>query len=130
MKTQFACLAVALLLIAAPAHAEDTSYKSETSVKTHDDGGYEAKEKVTNKDDAGTVRKRETKKTVDADSDGNKETTVRIKSSNDPKGLFNKTTTEVENKAVEKNGKTEYSHTKKIDGKTVEETNEVNQPAD
>ncbi len=52
-----------------------------------------------------------------------------MKETTDPKGLFNKQTTEVKNKAVEKDGKTEYTHEKTVNGKTVDETKEMQQPA-
>ncbi|MDX2027393.1 MAG: hypothetical protein SFW62_02010 [Alphaproteobacteria bacterium] len=131
MKKQFlASVALAALLIAGPALAADTSAKSESSVRTHSDGGYEAKDKMENTDSSGTNIEKETTKKVDVDSEGNKKTTVHIKSKKDPKGLFNKSTTEIKNKAVEKDGKTEYSHTKKVDGKTVEQNNQMQQPAD
>ncbi len=66
---------------------------------------------------------------MDVDSNGNKTTKVDIKDTTDPKGLFNKQTTQIKNTAAEKNGKSEYTHEKIVNGTTVDETKEMQQPA-
>lgn len=124
-KTIFAFAALAAFMIVTPSFAASTDNSTETSFDAKDNGGYVAKEKAESTDANGTTVKHNTTKKVDVDNKGNKETTVDIKSSNDPKGLFNKTSTEVKNKAVEKDGKTEYSHKKIVNGKTVEENNDT-----
>ena len=123
--------AVALTaLIAAPAHAADTpESKSQQNYQATDNGGFKASDQSEATDASGTTVTHETTKKVDVDSRGNTTTTVDIKKSEDPKGLFNKSTTEVENKAVQKDGKAEYIHKKIVNGKTVEKTDDVQEPS-
>lgn len=123
-KKLFALALLSATLATGQAYAADPSAKTETSYQSKDNGGFVAKDKSQSTDESGTTMTRETTKKVDVDADGNKEVKVESKTVTDPKGLFNKTSTEVENKAVEKDGVTEHSHVKKVDGKTVEEDKE------
>ncbi|MFY9288248.1 MAG: hypothetical protein WAO98_07070 [Alphaproteobacteria bacterium] len=125
MRKSLLALAAIAALASAPAFAA-TSPSSETEVKyqAKDNGGFKAEEKSTAVDAAGTKVENKAEKSVDVDADGSKETKVQVKHSTDPKGLFNKSTTETVNKTMEKDGKVEHSHKKKIDGKTVEENTE------
>lgn len=126
MRKLFALAALSAFLIATPSFAATTTTdsSSDTSYDAKDNGGYVAKEKSETTDANGTTIKHATTKKVDLDSNGNKTTKVNIKSSTDPKGLMNKSTTETTNKAVEKDGKSEYTHKKTVNGKTVEENSE------
>lgn len=124
-NTLLAAAALSALLVAGPTFAAtSTDATTSTSYDAKDNGGYVAKEKTESTDAAGTTVKHDTTKKVDIDSNGNKTTKVDIKSSTDPKGLMNKTSTEVKNKAVEKDGEAQYTHKKIVNGKTVEENTE------
>ena len=127
MKPLLTLTALIAVSAAMPALAEDTSAQSETSIKSMSNGGMKAEEKTESTDANGTVSNSKTTKNVDVDSNGDKKTTVDIQDSKDPKGLFNKSTTKVHNEAVEKNGKTEYTHKKTVNGKTVEESDDMQQ---
>ena len=122
-KSVYALAALSAVLLASPAFAATTTtdQKSDTSYQQKDDGSYTAKEKTESTDAAGTTVEHTATKKVDVDSNGNKTTSVDIKNSTDPKGLMNKTSTEVKNKAVEKDGESKYTHKKIVNGKTVED---------
>lgn len=126
MKKQLlAAAALSALMLSAPVLADDSvSTKSESTYSPASNGGYESKDSVEHTNADGTTTTRKSDEKVDIDSKGNKETKVNIQSTTDPKGLFNKSSTEIENKAVQKDGKTEYSHKKTVDGTTVEESDE------
>jgi hypothetical protein len=129
MKTKiltFAALASLLPGVSAVA-ADMPDSTMQSKYQATDNGGYKATESNESMDANGTTMTHEATKKVDVDSHGNKTTTVDIKNSTDPKGLFNKTSTEVKNKAVEKDGKTEYSHKKTVDGHTVEKSDQTQQ---
>jgi hypothetical protein len=107
---------------AVPALAEEkTKYKSETTVEKSASGDYEKKTKVERKDPSGKESV-ETKTNIDVDADGDAEKTVETKSVNDPKGLMNKETVKTEDKEVHKDGQVTTQHKKKVNGKTVEDT--------
>ena len=130
MKTVYYTVAALTILLANnPSFGDNTSATTHTDYQSTDNGGSSMKEKSVSTDAAGTTTTQETTKKVDVDSNGNKTTKVDIKDTTDPKGLFNKQTTEVKNKAVEKDGKTEYTHQKIVNGTTVDETKEMQQPA-
>jgi hypothetical protein len=124
-KTLLAAAALSAILIAGPSFAAtSTDSTTDTSYDAKDNGGYVAKEKSETTDAAGTTTKHTAKKSVSVDDKGNKSTTVKIKSSTDPKGLMNKTTTETTNTAKETEDGTKYSHKKTVNGKTVEENSD------
>jgi hypothetical protein len=118
--------ALSALLMAGPALA-DTSQdtKTESSVQTKDNGGYVEKNSTTSTDAAGTTHEQDKTKKVTVDSNGNKTSKVDIQTSTDPKGLFNKTTTETKDTTTEKNGGVSYDHAKTVNGKTVEEDSQT-----
>jgi len=129
MKKQlFTTAILTTLMLAGPVLAADSvTTKSESTYTPSSNGGYESKDTVEHTDANGTTTSRKAEEKVDVDSKGNKETKVDIKSTTDPKGLMNKSTTEIENTAVEKNGKTEYTHKKTVDGDVVEKTDQEKQ---
>jgi hypothetical protein len=124
-STLLTATALSFVLLTGAAAASTPEVKTETNYEAKDNGGYTAKEKAESTDANGTTTERVTSKKVDVDSNGNKETTVETKSSTDPKGMFNKTSTEVKNKKVEKEDESKYSHKKIINGKTVEENTDT-----
>ena len=129
MKKQlFTAAILSTLMLAGPVLADDsTSTKTETTYTPASNGGYESKYTIEHTDANGTTVTHQADKKVDIDSKGNKETKVDIKNTTDPKGLMNKSTTEIQNKAVEKDGKSEYSHKKTVDGDVVEKTDQEKQ---
>jgi hypothetical protein len=120
--------ALTILLANNPSFGDNPSAAVNSNYEAKDNGGSVTKEKKVSVDAAGTTTTEESTKKVDVDSNGNKTTKVDIKNTTDPKGLFNKQTTEVKNKAVEKDGKSEYTHEKTVNGTTVEQTKDVEQP--
>jgi hypothetical protein len=125
----FALAALSSLLVTLPAMAETTTdSKSETKIESTSNGGYTVKDKAEKTDPNGTVTTEESTKDVDVDSKGNKTTKVDIKNTSDPKGLFNKQTTEIKNKSVDKDGKSEYSHKKTVNGTDVEDMDKKTSP--
>ena len=126
MKTLCALTALSALLVASPVMADnEVKSQTESTYKADTNGGYDAKDKVEHTDANGTTMTRTMEKKVDVDSDGNEKTTVDSKTTTDPKGLFNKKTTSTHDKMSKKNGKMEMKHKKEIDGKTVEETEQM-----
>ena len=117
----------ALVLLCTPLMAsanEKSSAKTESTYNADDDS-YTVKDKTETTDISGTTMKREATKKVTVDEKGNRATKVEVKTTKDPKGLFNKTTTEVENEAKETDGETTISRKKKVDGEIVEENTET-----
>ena len=123
MNKFLALLAVTTAVVAAtPAIAADVSQETKTSVKISEDG--DAKKEVMTKstDAVGTTTKAETEIKKDVDSDGSADVTVTKKSSTDPKGLMNKTSTKVVDETkVDSDGKAKHSHKKVVNGDTVED---------
>jgi hypothetical protein len=127
MKKLAYLAAVSVLALTAPAFAaEDVSAKAkvESSVEHKADGGYEESRKSVNekKDAAGTEVKEETKVKVEQDAEGNVEKSVKTETKVNPEGMLNEKKTVVEDKTEVKDGKATTTHTKKVDGKTVEDT--------
>ncbi len=121
-KSLLALAALSALIFASPAFADTSAdAKTESSYTAKDNGGFTAKEKTENTDAAGTATEHTATKKVDIDSNGNKETTVDVKSTTDPKGLMNKTSTEVKDKTIVKDGQVKHHHKKVVNGKTVED---------
>lgn len=117
---------VASITIAAPAFAADdkATYQSETKVERDSNGNYEKKTSEELKDDHGKTTA-ESKVETDVDADGSAEKTVKTTTTDDPKGLFNKTKTTTEDSVKhDKDGKVKTKHKKKVNGKTVEEHEE------
>jgi len=129
MKKQLLAAAIlSTLMLGGPVLADDSvSTKSESTYTPSSNGGYESKDTIEHTDANGTTIDRKAEKKVDVDSKGNKETIVNIKTTTDPKGLMNKSSTEIENKAVEKDGKSEYSHKKTVNGDVVEKSDQEQQ---
>lgn len=126
MRTLYALTALTALLAAAPAMAEETvTNQSQSTFKAQENGGFDAKSTAEHTDAAGTATSQTMEKKVEVDDKGNRETTAEVKTTTDPKGLFNKQTTKVENKAAHKDGKNKYSHKKSVNGTTVEDTTET-----
>jgi len=119
MKKILLSFAAPTMLLATLALADNSA-----SYDTNSAGDSNVKEHSESTDANGTTRTQDVTKKVDVDSNGSRTTKVDVKDSTDPKGLFNKKTTEIKNKAVQKNGKTEYSHKKSVNGTTVEETDQ------
>ncbi|MDR3449551.1 MAG: hypothetical protein P4M15_07380 [Alphaproteobacteria bacterium] len=133
MKNRTLALAtLAAFTFAVPAFAADEpKAKVESTFKATDNGGYEKTDTSTSTDSNGTTVSHEATKKVDVGSDGNTETSVDIKDKTKPDGLFSKSsTTEVHNKAVKKDGKVKIKHVKKVNGTTVEDKEEMQQPAE
>lgn len=84
MKKLIAYTYVVLMSVAATGCWMDRTDRME-------DGNYE--KKVTNVNSAGTKTTYTTKQNVDYDDEGNVDKTVTTKTTTDPKGLFNKSTT-------------------------------------
>ncbi len=125
LKDLLLLAAAAGVAFAAPALAEDkVKYKSETTVEKSASGDYEKKTKVERKDPSGKEVV-ETNTNIDVDADGDVEKTVETKSVNDPKGLLNKETVKTEDKETHKDGQIHTKHTKKVNGKVVEDTEAV-----
>jgi hypothetical protein len=135
MKTLYAFAAFPSMLVAAlaladnPGGGDNQSSTSRSSYESTSNGGSVTKEKAESTDANGTVTTQESTKKVDVDSKGNTTTKVDVKDTTDPKGLFNKQTTEIKNKAIQKDGKTEYRHKKTVNGTEVEDSEEKKQPA-
>lgn len=126
MRKLYVLTALTALLAAAPALADEAvNNQSQSTYKANENGGYEAKSKVEHTNTNGTSTTQSLDKKVDVDSKGNTETTAEVKTTTDPKGLFNKKTTKIENKAKQKDGDAEYSHKKSVNGKTVEDSKET-----
>lgn len=129
-KTLALIAAAAGVAFAAPSFAEESaSVKTETKVEKNDDGSVEKKATMTekHKDAAGTKTTAETTIKEETDKHGNHKKTVKTAKTHDPKGLLNKTKTKTEETVATKDGVTK--HTKKVDGKVVEDTTEASPAA-
>lgn len=115
----------AALMLAAPAFAADVSATTKTEYKQGDNGSYESKKVMEKEQSNGTAVKDQTSVSVDKDEDGNVEKKIERKTTTDPKGLMNKTTTKTTETVKDTADKKEYSHKKEVDGDTVEEENNV-----
>lgn len=107
-----------------PAFAlEKGEVKAETKVEQDAKGNLEKTTKVEQKDAAGNKSSVKTETDVDVDADGEVEKTEKKTEVTDPKGLGNKEKVVTKDKTVTtKEGATETSHTKEVNGKKVEET--------
>jgi hypothetical protein len=126
-RIPLASVLLATIFLTVPAFADDVTSKSESAVEQGQNGGYVATDKMENTTSNGTVMKHDSTKELSIDKSGNREKTQTVKTSTDPKGLMNKSTTEVKDKTVEKDGKVKTSHTKTIDGKTTEDSTDTQQ---
>lgn len=126
MKNLLITLTGAALLTATAAIAADEKYHSETDIKRGTDGSYESNTEVNATDAAGTAVKKELTTEVDVDADGDKETSVKYKTTRDPKGLMNKSTTETERTTKEDGSSTTTTYKKKVDGEVVTEEKKTN----
>lgn len=100
-----------------------TTTENEVYRKSDAKGNYKSEEsnRVVGADSNEFNKEREVKRVVK--SDGSVETTAIDKVSNDPRGLLNRSTGEVETKTVEHpDGHVSTTTTKEINGKVVEET--------
>lgn len=127
MKMNLLALAAVAAIATAPAFAaEHPAAKTETKVEAKDNGGYMEKTTTEQKDAAGTSMTSEKKTDVNVDSKGNMEATTTTEKVVDPKGLMNESKETVKDtKKVDANGKVvkkNHKHTKKVDGKTVADT--------
>ncbi len=86
MKKSLACLTLSLAALSVSAC---TMTRSATDLPP---GRYESSTKSV--DNSGTATKKEATTNVYYDADGNKKATVDTKTTKDPKGLFNKSTSE------------------------------------
>src|ERR1700729_2499978 len=93
MTKSILLLTAAVAAFAAPAFAADTaSTTSDTKVESDANGNYQKTSTSESTDAAGTTTEDSTKVKVKHNSDGSYKKSVVNESSNDPKGLFNKTT--------------------------------------
>lgn len=126
MKKTYALLTMAsALAIAHPSFANDKeTVKSETKVEQDASGNYERKSSTERTDANSTTTQQDSKVKVDVDNDGSVKKTVESETSVDPKGLMNKSSVKTTDTVEQKDGETTVKHKKKVDGKTVEETEE------
>ena len=130
MKHSFILAAAVIgLTPAGAAFAEEkttSESQTKTTVEKDTDGNYHRKQvrSTKNTDTEGTTVSTETKTEIDSKSNGDGEKTVTTKTSTDPKGLLNKSTTTTQDSVKYKNGSVEKAHKRKVDGKTIEETTE------
>lgn len=88
-----------LTLISLSTLALGVSSCLQESVLDNSPGKYE---KTTNSTDAdGTTTKKQSSTVVDVDANGNKTAVIKSKTTRDPKGLFNKTTTSESKQTIE-----------------------------
>ena len=130
MKTTYILPAAIIgLALANPVFADDvkSEVQTKTTVEKDADGNYQRKttRSAESTDSAGTTTKSETKIEAESDSDGDVSRTVTTETSNDPKGLMNKTKTKTTDSVKYEDGKVESKHQKKVNGKTVEEHTET-----
>ena len=127
MKTTqtLAVLAAALISVAPAAFAADVSASTKTEYKQGEDGSYESKKTVEKEDAEGTAIKEQSAVNVEKDEDGNYKKTVEHKTTVDPEGLMNKSTTKVTETTSSDEDGTEYKHKKVVDGETVEEESTI-----
>ena len=125
-KSVLLLAAVVSLTITAPAFAADDteSTKASTKVEGDSNGNYTKKTNYEHTDAAGTTSTDNTKVKVKTNSKGDVTKTYETDSSNDPKGLMNKTTDKSTTTVKENaDGTSSYKHKEKVNGKTVEEEN-------
>jgi hypothetical protein len=114
---------VAAIALSAPAIAADEKIESKVKIEKEADGDYKETSKTTHKDSDGTTTMTRTRIDVDVEDDGSRETTVETRKVTDPKGLLNRETAKtVDRETVKADGTVESSHTKTVNGKTVEDT--------
>lgn len=122
MNTKQTLFAIAAaLMLSAPAFAADVSATTKTEYKQGDNGSYESKKTAESEDRDGTVVKEQNAVSVDKDKDGNYKKTIEHKTTTDPKGLMNKTTTKTKDTITSDEDKNEVTHKKVVDGDTVED---------
>jgi hypothetical protein len=121
MNKLFALLAVSTTLVAAaPALANDTvSMEAKHSIKKSDGGNIKEKYSKVTKDAAGTKSVTKVDAKVDVDRDGNVTKKLETVESTDPKGLMNKEKTKTKEVVKTKNGRTETTVKKTVNGDTV-----------
>ena len=129
-KRLYIYVALSLISFAPPLLADDLpSQKSDSTYQAKDTGGYVEKNTTVTTEPNGTVITDKVTKDVTYDRFGNKSETDDIKKTTDPKGLFNKTTTEIKNKSAEMpDGGKDISHKETVNGKTIEENSEKISP--
>ena len=121
MNKYIITLASTAILSASTAFAaEPVSYESKVSIQKGKDGDFVKDVKEVTKDTLGTKVEVDEKSKVDVDSEGNETSTYETKSVKDPKGLLNKTTVETKDVAKVKNGKTEKTYVRTVNGKKVQ----------
>ena len=129
MKKQqlFALAALTTMALASSVAAEDMpSAKNQSTYEATDNGGYEKTDQTSQTDSNGTTVTHTATKKVDVDNQGNAKTTVNIKDKKNPKGIFNKSSTiETKNTSTSKDGKVETSHETKVNGDTVQKSNDM-----
>jgi hypothetical protein len=115
----------AIIALSAPAYAADKeTYQSGTKIEKDSDGNYSEKATVTKTDADGTTTSSEKNLSVEVDTKGNIDKTRTTEKVSDPQGLGNKhiiTTTDTEKT---KDGMVTTTHTKTVNGKNVEGTND------
>ena len=122
MRTPQTLFAIAAaLMLTAPVFAADVSASTKSEYKQDDNGGYESKKTTEKEDASGTVTKDQAAVKVEKDDDGSYKKTVEHKTTTDPEGLMNKTTTKTTDTVTKDQDKNEYTHKKVVNGDTVED---------
>jgi hypothetical protein len=95
--------------------------KATTSIEQDSDSYEEKRELSQDSRDASGRLSNETTVKIEAEADGDAERTATTKMVEDPKGLGNKTRTVTKDTVKREDGQVTTKHTKKVNGKIVEE---------
>jgi len=106
-------------------YAQNDNYDNRTGDRYNTSSDYDQDISSETEDSAGTEVKQHVKVKVKKNRHGMKKTVEREKKV-DPKGLMNSTTDKTTDTTEVKDGKTEVHHTRKVNGKTVEDTDTQN----
>lgn len=104
--------------------ADKESYQSTTQIDKDSGGNYTEKNTVTKTDIDGTASKSEKILKIEVDSKGNTSKSKISERVTDPKGLGNKHTVKIADTEKTKDGQVTTTHTKTVNGKNVEGTND------
>lgn len=115
----------AILAFSSAAFAADKeSYQSTTKIEKDSSGNYSEKNTITKTDPDGTTNSSEKNLNIEVDSKGNASKSKTSERITDPKGLGNKRVVKIVDTEKTKDGQVTTTHTKTIDGKNVEGTND------
>lgn len=115
----------AFVTFSATAYAAGTeSYESTTKIEKDANGNYSEKTTTTKKEADGTINSSEVKLDIKADGKGNTDKSKTVERITDPKGIGNKHIIKITDSEKTVGGQVTTTHTKTVDGKNVEGTND------